>query len=82
MNRQDAIQIRQRQLQGEAVSPDLLAEAIAVLQVVEPDAPRPKSKGGRPPGHVPANKGTSKRLRMRLNNQQVRLLKDELKGEK
>ncbi|MES3041827.1 MAG: hypothetical protein V4730_11850 [Pseudomonadota bacterium] len=80
MNRQDAIQIRQRQLQGEAVSPELLAEAIAVLNSVESmenDLPRRRVSKG--PNQ--AFSGT-KRERMRTDNAQVKLLKAELEGQK
>ena len=79
MTRQDAIDIRQRQLQGQAVSTAELVEAMAVLQVVEPKAKKPKAERKPRVGPTRAYGGT-KRDRMRTDNKQVKLLKAELDG--
>ena len=80
MTRDQAIEIRQKQLQGQAVSPKLVEEAMAVLHVVEStenDMPKPRLKKAGPRYAMRTYGLASRDLRF-IDNKQVKLLKAAL----
>ena len=76
MTRDQAIEIRQKQLQGQSISPELVEEAIAVLMMARPPKKDPPERKPRV-GPTRAYGGTA-RERIRSDNKLVQLLRIEL----
>lgn len=76
MTRDQAIELRQKQLQGQAVSPELVEEAIAVLLATEPKrVPKPAMLP-----YAMRTYGLSSVIARRNDNKQVKLLMAVLEG--